>query len=297
MTSPPTDGGTAGGGPTALRILLGANLRRLREARNVTREDAGWQIRASESKISRMELGRVSFKERDVEDLLTLYGLHDGDERERLLALTREANAPGWWHRYSDILPGWFQPYIGLEAAASMIRNYEVQFVPGLLQTEEYARALVRLGHGRADADAIERRVELRMRRQQVLSRPDNPPQFWAVVDEGALRRPMGGRDIMLAQIEALIDATSLPNVRVQIVPFDVGGHAGVGGAFSILRFADPDLPDVVYVEQLTSALYLDKRDDIDQYALMMETLCIEAAPPERTHDLLYRIARDLKGE
>ncbi|NUO57328.1 MAG: helix-turn-helix domain-containing protein [Hamadaea sp.] len=283
----------SGGGPTALRIMLGAHLRRLREAQGISREDAGWQIRASESKISRMELGRVGFKERDVADLLTHYGLADGSERERLLALAREANAPGWWHRYSDILPSWFQPYIGLESAASLIRNYEVQFIPGLLQTADYARAVVSLGHARTGAEGIERRVDLRMTRQQVLAKPD-APQFWAVVDEGALRRPVGGRKVMIAQLEALIAATERPNVRIQVVPFVIGGHAAHGGAFSIMRFAEPDLPDVVYVEQLTSAIYLDKREDVDQYQIVMETLCIEAAPPEQTPDILRKIAADL---
>jgi len=187
LTTPAIEGGS--GGPTVLRILLGANLRRLRESRGITREDAGWQIRSSESKISRMELGRVGFKERDVADLLSYYGLNDGIERDRLLALARDANQPGWWHHYGDVLPQWFQPYIGLEAAASLIRNYEVQFVPGLLQTRDYARSVVKLGHPRATLEEIERRVDLRMTRQQVLFRPD-PPQFWAVVDEGALRRP-----------------------------------------------------------------------------------------------------------
>jgi hypothetical protein len=294
VTSPPGDAGLTGG-PTVLRIVLGAHLRRLREARGVTREDAGWHIRASESKISRMELGRVGFKERDVEDLLTHYGLDDGDERERLLALARSANTPGWWHRYSDVLPAWFQPYIGLEAAAALIRNYEVQFIPGLLQTPAYARTLVRHGHTRATDEEIERRVDVRMARKKVLTQP-NSPQLWVVVDEAALRRPMGGPAVMREQLESLIESAAQPNVTVQVVPFRVGGHAAVGGAFSILRFAEPELPDVVYVEQLTSALYLDKRDDIDQYAVAMETLCIEAAQPEQSEALLAQIARELNG-
>jgi hypothetical protein len=274
-------------------MLLGAHLRRLREAQGVSREDAGWEIRSSESKISRMELGRVGFKERDVADLLTLYGLDDADERDRLLALARDANTPGWWHRFGDVLPNWFQSYLGLEAAAALIRTYEVQFVPGLLQTKEYARAVVLLGHERAAAEEIERRVNLRMARQQLLARPD-PPHLWAVVDEAALRRPIGGHDVMRGQIEALIDATKLPNIRLQVIPFLAGGHAAAGGAFSILRFPDQDLPDVVYIEQLTSALYLDKRDDVDQYAVAMETLCVEAEPPDRTVNVLTGILHDL---
>ncbi|MFC5008534.1 helix-turn-helix domain-containing protein, partial [Dactylosporangium cerinum] len=257
-------------------------------------EDAGWEIRSSESKISRMELGRVGFKERDVADLLTLYGLDDDEERTRLLALARDANNPGWWHRFGDVLPNWFQSYLGLEAAAALIRTYEVQFVPGLLQTKEYARAVVLLGHGRAKADEIDRRVELRMARQQVLTRPD-APKLWVVVDEAALRRPIGGIDIMRGQVDALLEANTLPNVRLQVIPFNAGGHAAAGGAFTILRFPDQDLPDVVYIEQLTSALYLDKRDDVDLYAEAMERLCVEARPPTDTSKVLEEIRRDLE--
>lgn len=292
MATIPAEGGSAAG-PTVLRMMLGAQLRRLRESRGVTREGAGWEIRASESKISRMELGRVGFKERDIADLLTLYGITDPQEREALLRLARDANSPGWWHQYGDVLPSWFQAYLGLEAAAALIRTYELQFVPGLLQTQEYARAVVLLGHGRALPAEIDRRVALRMRRQQVLHRKD-PPQLWAVVDEAALRRPIGGPVVMRQQVTALIDATRLPNVRLQVVPFAAGGHAAAGGAFSILRFSDAELPDVVYIEQLTSALYLDKREDLEFYAVAMERLCVEAEPPERTPELLGRILADL---
>ena len=293
MTSGPEGG--ASGGPTVLRMLLGAHLRRLREAQGVTREDAGWEIRSSESKISRMELGRVGFKERDVADLLTLYGVDDAVERERLLALARDANNPGWWHRFGDVLPNWFQSYLGLEAAAALIRTSEVQFVPGLLQTRDYARAVVLLGHGRAKPEEIERRVELRMQRQQVLA-ADNAPKLWVVVDEAALRRPIGGLDVMRGQVEALLEANTLPNVRLQVIPFQAGGHAAAGGAFTILRFPDEDLPDVVYIEQLTSALYLDKRDDVDLYAEAMERLCVEARPPTDTSKVLEDIRADLES-
>ncbi|MEH1017682.1 helix-turn-helix transcriptional regulator [Micromonospora sp. CPCC 206060] len=291
MTVQPETGPATG--PTVLRMLLGSQLRRLRESQGVTRESAGWEIRSSESKISRMELGRVGFKERDVADLLTLYGVIDPDEREALLGLAREANSPGWWHRYGDVLPNWFQSYLGLEAAASLIRTYEVQFVPGLLQSREYARAVVLLGHGRAPAGEIDRRVNLRMKRQELLTRPD-APQLWAVVDESVLRRPIGGPRVMRDQIETLIEATRLPNVRLQVIPFSAGGHAAAGTAFTILRFPDADLPDIVYIEQLTSALYLDKRDDVDHYAVAMERVCVEADPPERTPGILRRILADL---
>jgi len=205
VTTPVEDGDPAGG-PTALRMMLGAHLRQLREACGMSREDAGWQIRSSESKISRIELGRVSFKERDIADLLTAYGVNEQDERDRLLTLARNANTTGWWHRYGDVLPNWFQFYLGLEAAATVIRSYEVQFVPGLLQTADYARAVILLGHRHAPADEIDRRVSLRMDRQRILTRRD-PPQLWVVMDEAVLRRPVGGRDVMRRQLEALIEA------------------------------------------------------------------------------------------
>jgi transcriptional regulator with XRE-family HTH domain len=283
-------------GPTALRILLGAQLRRLREAKGISRDDAGYLIRSSDSKISRMELGRVGFKERDVADLLTLYGITDDHERQALLSLARQANTPGWWHRYGDLLPGWFQAYIGLEEAATLIRTYEVQFVPGLLQTEDYARAVITQGDPAAAAEAVERRVGLRRRRQELLTRPGpdgSPRRLWAVVDEAALRRPIGGRKVLRGQLEQLIEASQLPTVTLQVLPFHVGGHAAEGGAFTILRFAEPDLPDVVYVEQLTSALYLDKLDDVDAYVAVMNRLDVESAPPRQTVEILDGILQE----
>jgi uncharacterized protein DUF5753/helix-turn-helix protein len=292
VTTRGQDGGTTGG-PTVLRMLLGAHLRKLREQCGASREEAGYKIRASESKISRMELGRVSFKQRDVADLLTLYGLLDEQERQRLLSLARNANQAGWWHRYGDVLPAWFQSYVGLEAAAEAIRSYDVQFVPGLLQTRDYARAVVVLGHRQASEQEIEHRVDLRMDRQRILSRPE-PPQLWVVIDEGVLRRPVGGTKVMRAQLEALADAAALPNVRLQVMPFRAGGHAGAGGSFSVLRFPDPELPDVVFIEQLTSALYLDKPEDVEPYATAIEVLCVKAEPPDRTQRVLEGILTDL---
>jgi transcriptional regulator with XRE-family HTH domain len=285
--------GSSGSGPTVLRMVLGGQLRRLREAKGISREDAGYEIRASDSKISRMELGRVGFKERDVADLLTLYDVTDEKDRKPLLDLARQANNRGWWHRFGDVLPSWFQAYLGLELAAALIRTYEVQFVPGLLQTADYARAVIALGHSRATAEQIERRVELRMQRQHVLTRPD-PVQYWAVVDEAALRRPIGGSAVMRGQIAALIEASKQSTVTLQVLPFHTGGHAAAGGAFTLLRFPDPDLPDVVYSEQLTSAIYLDKREDVDLYAAAMERLAVEAAPPTRTLEMLEELLREL---
>ncbi|WP_433498913.1 helix-turn-helix domain-containing protein [Sphaerimonospora sp. CA-214678] len=279
--------------PTVLRIMLGAQLRRLRERSHITLEEAGREIRASHSKISRMELGRVGFRTRDVADLLTMYGVHDEGEREALLSLVPRAKAPGWWHNYDDVLPSWFETYVGLEEATAGIRNYEVQFVPGLLQTEEYARAVVRLGHTDAAAEEVERRVRLRMLRQAVLTRPE-PPHLWAVVDEAVVRRPLGGRAVMRAQLERLLELVALPNVTLQVVPFLAGGLAAAGGPFSILRFSEAYLPDVVYLEQLTSAVYLDKREDVDRYLVVMDRLCVAANSVSKTKDMLHRLTADL---
>ncbi|NUT11575.1 MAG: helix-turn-helix domain-containing protein [Nonomuraea sp.] len=281
-----------GSGPTALRILLGSQLRKLREAKNVSREEAGHLIRGSESKISRMELGRVGFKERDVADLLTLYGVVDQQARAAVLDLVSTANEPGWWHRFNDVLPTWFQAYVGLEEAAARIRTYEVQFVPGLLQTKEYAKAVVTAGSAGIAAEEIARRVDLRLERQRIFDRPDGPV-FWAVIDEAALRRPIGGVEVMRAQIEHLVDLMRQPNITIQVMPFSFGGHSAEGGAFSILRFPDRDLPDVVYVEQLASALYLDKREDVDRYTEVMERLCAVSTTPDETIELLRTIAEE----
>ena len=278
-------------GPTVLRMLLGQQLRRLREARNISRERAGWEIRSSGSKISRIELGRVRLKERDIADLLTLYGVTDTAERDAMLSLARQANVPGWWQRYGDVHPKWLEPYLGLEAAASLIRTYEVQFIPGLLQTEAYARAVIRLAHRGARPDEVDGRVSLRLARQRVLRRADPPPpHLWAVLDEAALRRPIGGWEVMRGQLAALRAAAALPNVTVQVVRFAAGGHAAAGGAFTLLRFPDPEVPDVVYMEQLTSGLYLEQRRDVDTYAEVLERLCLEAEPPGDTVDLLEEI-------
>ncbi|SDH42391.1 helix-turn-helix domain-containing protein [Nonomuraea jiangxiensis] len=279
--------GHSPGSPTVLRILLGTQLRRLRTEKGISREDAGYSIRASHAKISRLELGQVSFKQRDVADLLTLYGVTDPAERDPLLALAKQANAPGWWHKYGDVLPGWFEVYIGLEGAASSIRTFENQFVPGLLQTAAYARAVIELGHERAAKPEMDRRVTLRTTRQRRL---ENGLTLWAVIDEAVVRRAIGGPETMRAQIAHLLDMTAEPNVTVQIMPFDRGGHAAAGGSFSILRFPERELPDVVYMEQLTSALYLDKAVDSDHYMEVMDRLSIQAEEPKATRRFLERL-------
>ncbi|MDI5966209.1 helix-turn-helix transcriptional regulator [Streptomyces sp. SL13] len=270
------------GGPTVLRIVLGTHLRRLRIASNITREAAGDSIRGSHAKISRLELGRVGSKERDIADLLTLYGVHDEELRADFLALARQAGMPGWWQQYGDVLSHWFETLIGLEEAASLIRTYEVQFVPGLLQTEAYARAVTKLGYPSAPDRENERRVELRMARQRLLTGPD-APKLWAVVDEAALRRPLGGPETMREQLEHLVEVAQLPNVTLQVAPFNMGGLAAAGGPITILRFQEPDLPDIVYLEQLTSALYLEKQDDIDNYMSVMDRLSAEADTPRES--------------
>ncbi|MGI5156338.1 helix-turn-helix domain-containing protein [Microbispora sp. CA-102843] len=281
------------GGPTVVRMMLGAQLRRLREARNISREQAGHAIRASTSKICRLELGRTPFKRRDVADLLTLYGVVDSGERETMLALAEQAGTPGWWHQYNDLLPGWFEVYVGLEEAAATIRTYEVQFVHSLLQTEDYARAAIRLRHRGAPEADVARRVGLRMRRQRLLDQADGP-RLWSVVDESALRRPLGGRAVQRRQIEHLIEAAARPDVTLQILPFRAGGHPAVGGPFTILRFAEPDLPDVVYLEQLSSALYLDKQEDVDDYTSVMNDLSVQAESARDTVTMLRAILREL---
>ena len=277
--------GPRSAGPTVQRLVLGGHLRRLREEAFITTEQAAAAIRGSHSKISRMEHGRVGFKERDIADLLTLYGVTSGEERQALLTLAREANTPGWWQGYSDILPHWVEPYFGLEAAASFIRNYELQFVPGLLQTEGYARALIRLGNA-ATEDDVMRRAEARLSRQEILSR-ETPPRLWAVMDEGALRRSIGGKAVMREQIRHLIDMCDHPAVTLQLLPFQIGAHPAMGGPFTILRFSEPDLRDVVYIEQLTSALYLDKPAEVDSYLEVMEQLCLQAEPAAKTPEIL----------
>lgn len=282
-----------GRGPILLRMVLGAQLRRLRQACDISREDAGEAIRGSGSKISRIELGRVSVKPRDVGDLLTLYGVHDHDEREPLINLAGKTAEPGWWREYGDVMPTWFEEYVGLESAASLIRTYELQFVPGLLQTPEYAHAVAARTRRPADRDEVERHVRLRMTRAKLLTR-NAAPTLWAVVDEAALRRPIGGDDVMRGQIDALREAVTRPNVRVQVMLLGAGGHAAEGGAFTILRFPDDEIRDVVYVEELYDAHYLTKPEDVEQYRDAMNLLAAACPPPEHTLEVLDRLRREL---
>jgi transcriptional regulator with XRE-family HTH domain len=276
-------------GPTVLRILLGTHLRRLREARGVTARQAATAIRASESKISRMELGRNAIREIDVLDLLTLYGV-PATEREQLLALAEQANRPGWWHRYNDILPEWFQAYVGMEEAARSIRVYEPQLIPGLLQVEDYAAAVIALGD--FPVEERERHVILRKERQRRFR--EGRLRLWVIVDESALRRTVASTAVQIAQLQYLRGMCVSRALTMQVIPYGVGGHAAPSG-FSILRFAERDLPDVIYVENLTSALYLDKQVEVDRYMLAMERLCLAACVPQRTPEIIDEVIRELE--
>jgi len=278
--------------PTVLRILLGTQLRRLRESRGISAQDAAKAIRGSESKISRIELGRNAVREVDIADLLNLYGITDMAEREQLLSLASQANQQGWWHRYQDVLPAWFQSYIGLEESAESIRSFDAQFVPGLLQTEDYAAAVIQLG-AYAPEDA-HRMVYLRKERQRRFT--SGGLRLWAVIDEVALRRPVGCPALMRAQLQHLLDISNRPALTIQVCPFLTGASYAAPGSFSILQFATEDLSDIVYVEQLTSALYLDKRADVGRYTDAMDQIAGTSSTPEQTTDLIRSMLGELEG-
>lgn len=283
--------GEADMGPTAARIRLGTQLRRLREEAEISQGDAGVVIRSSASKISRMELGRIPVKARDLTDLLSFYGVSDEAERESMLALSSGGSGPGWWQAYGDAVPAWMKPYLGLEQAARLIRSYDVQFVAGLLQTPEYARAVFSLPGGSV-GERADRQLAVRMRRQEILHRAD-PPHLWAVIDEAALRRPVGGTAVMRAQIEHLLEISQLRHVNIQVLPFRAGGHAA-GGPVILLRFAGDLLPDVVYLEQLMSAIYPSGQADLAHYWDLLNKLATEADPPIASSMLLEQIRKEL---
>jgi transcriptional regulator with XRE-family HTH domain len=291
----PDRSGPAGdnpGAPTVLRILLGTQLRRLRESRGVSAQDAAKAIRGSESKISRIELGRNAVREVDIADLLNLYGITDLAEREQLLTLASQANQQGWWHRYQDVLPNWFQSYIGLEESAESIRSFDTQFVPGLLQTEDYAQAVIQLGsYPPAETDRL---VYLRKERQRRFA--SGGLRLWTIIDEVALRRPVGSVGLMRKQLEYLLDISVRPGLTLQVCPFLTGASYASPGSFSILSFATDDLPDVVYVEQLTSAMYLDKRADVDRYSEAMDHIRTTSYTPEQTKELVRTMLVDMEA-
>ncbi|OLT38767.1 transcriptional regulator [Saccharomonospora sp. CUA-673] len=270
-------------------MILGSQLRRLRESAGLSRADAGYHIRASESKISRLELGRVKFKERDVEDLLTLYGVSEQQERASFMDLVGQSAQPGWWQKFNDHMPRWFDDYVGLEEAAARIQTYELQFFPGLLQTREYARAIMTHGLPEHASESAEARVHLRMRRQRLLFRPD-APKLWAVVDESVLYRPIGGRTVHRAQLDQILELTAMPHITVQIVPYERSGYAAEG-SFTLLRFAEPELPNIGYVEHIAGGVYLDRPDDVELIGRSLDRLAVDAETPDRSRQLLTKLA------
>lgn len=274
-------------GPTARRMILGSQLRRLREEAGITRQQAGYNIRGSESKISRLELGRVGFKERDVTDLLTMYGVEESTERQTFLDMVKQSNEPGWWRRFGDTMPNWFTDLVGLEEAAARIQIWEPLYVSGLLQIEGYARAI--FSHGRPEMadERVDQLVALRMRRQKMFSRPD-APRVWMVLDESVLHRPIGGMKVLKQQIEYLLEMSALSHVSVQILPFSRSGLSAEH-AFSLLRFGEPELPNIAYVEYLTGAHYIEKREEIEKYSRALDMLAVDSETPERSRALLAK--------
>ncbi|MFI6346832.1 helix-turn-helix domain-containing protein [Streptomyces sp. NPDC050560] len=278
--------------PTVGQVVLGRRLQDLRERAGLKRDEAARLLRVAPATVRRMEMAEVSLKIPYLQMLLRAYGVSD-EEASVFVTLAEEANRPGWWQRFHDILPGWFSMYVSLEGAASLVRSYEPHFVPGLLQTEDYARAVLRSGAvGQTRPEDIERHVALRMQRQELLTR-EGAPRFWAVLDETALRRPVGGADVMRAQIDRLLESSALPNVTLQVAPFSSGPHPGTYGPFVLFRFAMPELPDMVYSEYLTGAVYLDARAEVATHLEVMDRMAAQAATAHRTKEIL----RDLRKE
>ena len=278
-------------GPQFRRIMLGSRLRQLREDQSIDRRQAASAIRGSESKISRLELGRIGYKVSDVADLLTLYGLTDDPERKTLLALARESGRPPWWQPYRDVVPSWSGSYLSLEPDARLIRTYDPCHIPDLLQTADYARGVIRHVYPQATDAEIEQRVDLRLHRQHLLaSRQPAPPRLWAVIDEGALRRPAGSRTTMRIQLRYLLEMAGQPRTRIFVVPFSARLPGAAGIPFSILRFPGQLIPDLVCTEYLTGATYPETADEISYYWHTMNNMATEALPPGGTARLIRQI-------
>lgn len=279
-------------GPTVGQIVLGLRLRDLRERAGCSFADAAAVLSVNTTTVRRMEKAEVGLRPLYVKALLERYGVPP-EEIESFLALVEEANKPGWWHRYRDVLPDWFSLYVSLEGEASLIRAYEPHCVPGLLQTEDYARVLLRTGFPGASDEEIDRRVALRMERQNLLTKP-GAPLLWAVVEEHVLRRRVGGPEVMRDQIDRLMEAATLPNVTLQIMPFNAGPHPGMFGPFQLFRFDIPELPDIVYTESLTGAVYLEDRNDTSAYREVLDRMSAQAAPVQETGAFLGEIRKEL---
>ncbi|MDQ0407391.1 helix-turn-helix domain-containing protein [Streptomyces sp. NPDC048171] len=273
--------------PTVGQVVLGRRLQELRETAGLRREEAAKVLRVAPATVRRMETAEVSLKIPYVQILLTTYGVAS-DEVAAFVTLAEEANQPGWWQRYHDVLPDWFSMYVSLEGAARIVRSYEPHFVPGLLQTEDYARSVLEAGTiGNAGGDAVERHVSLRMERQRLLDRPD-PPHLWVVMDETVLRRPVSvhGR-VMREQLDKLLEFASRDRVTLQVAEFEDGPHPGTYAPFTLFRFAEPELPDMVFTEYLTGALYLDSRPEVSAHLEVLDHMTARAASTQRTEKVL----------
>ncbi|GAB2576738.1 helix-turn-helix transcriptional regulator [Streptomyces capparidis] len=275
--------------PTVRRRRLGAELRKLREAKGMTAEEVATRLLVSQSKISRLENGRRSISQRDVRDLCQVYGVEDRRIVESLMTMAKESRQRGWWHAFGDIP---YSVYIGLEAEAASIRTYHSLVVPGLLQTRAYAEAVVRGTGPENSPEQVHRQVEVRMKRQERIHGSEQV-RFWAVLDEAALRRAVGGPQVMREQLEHIGELSTLPHVTVQVIPFAVGAHPGMTGAFSLLEFQEATDSDVVYLEGVTSDLYLEREADVHLYTVMYEHLRAEALSPEQSRVLIAQVAKE----
>lgn len=287
------DSRAGGGAPTVLRVVLGRRLQHLREKAGLSYEDAGRALDVTHATVRRMEKAEVGLKVPYVEKLLQTYGLEEEGGIEEFLDLARQANRPGWWHRYRDVLPEWFSAFVSLESESQVIRAYEPHYVPGLLQTEGYARAVLRAGMPQAPEEEIQRQVALRLERQAVLNR-NEPPMLWVVVDETVLRRPIGGAEVMREQLDHLVQLASHPNVTLQIMPFSVGPHPAMYGPFHLFRFPIEELPDVACAESLVGAVYFDHRDDVSAFLEALDRMCAQAAPVSRTEEILGAMRKEI---
>ncbi|MFJ4842483.1 helix-turn-helix domain-containing protein [Streptomyces sp. NPDC088746] len=276
--------------PTVRRRRLGQELRRLREIKGMTAEEVAERLLVSQSKISRLENGRRSISQRDVRDLCGVYEVEDHRIVDSLMQMAKDSRQQGWWHAFGDIP---YSVYIGLETDAESLRVYEPQVVPGLLQTRGYAEALINGALPEAPPSDIEKRVNVRARRQDRVNAPEHPLRLWAVIDESALRRLVGGKQVMIEQLEHLIEQSQLPHVTVQVLPFDMGAHPGINGQYAILEFPDAADSSVVYIEGVTSDLYLEKANDVQRYSVMYEHLRAQALNVDQTRQFIGDIAKE----